>query len=346
MKKERLYQLVELLFSVVIVVGIYWIGANLRLTEKTIPVQAPVIEHRDQFYSGVIVGDSVRWVVGKKGKILRSNDRGLSWLLQKSGVNSSLQSIAAWDSLRAVIVGNNGLVLVTGDGGKNWKKIQLPGLVQNIKLLRVRIDPRGVAWLVGAMGTVYASDDAGEAWHRMAVERDQAWNDIGFPSAGKVWLVGEYGHVAVTEYKDALGKVAPNWLDVKVPAEHSLMAITFRDAQIGVIAGLDGVLLRTEDAGKRWERIPLSTTEHIFDVAFGVDSAVGVGTRGLHIKSDRSGVRWLVGRVSNEDYAWHTSVAIKGDEELISGETLGQMFHGDWKIAGRKSSDHTVDQGQ
>lgn len=336
MKKERLFQLVELILSIVIVVGIYWLGENLKLTEKTTPVEPATIERRDQFYSGVIAGDAVRWVVGKKGKILRSDDHGIDWQPQKSGVKTSLQSIAAWDAIKAVIVGNEGLVLVTENGGKVWDKVQIPGVTPDINLLRVRVDPQGVAWVVGTMGTVYASSDYGKSWRRMATQQDQAWNDIGFSAAGQVWLVGEYGHVAFTEYKETLSKTEPSWQGVKVSAEHSLMSIVFRDAQVGFIVGLDGVLLRTENAGKEWERIPLSTTEHIFDVAFDGISTVGVGSRGLRIVSDREGVNWRVGKVSNDDFAWHTSVAIKGGEELVAGATLGQMLHGEWKIAGRK----------
>lgn len=336
MKKERLFQLIELILSIAIVFGIYWLGENFKLTEKTTPVEPATIERRDQFYSGVIAGNAVRWVVGKKGKILRSDDHGITWQLQKSGVKTSLQSIAAWDALKAVVVGSEGLVLITQNGGKAWEKVQLPDVLPSVNFLRVRIDPQGVAWVVGAMGTVYASSDFGKSWRRMAMQQDQAWNDIGFSATGQVWLVGEYGHVTFTEYKETHDKAEPSWQQVKVPAEHSLMSIMFRDAQVGFIVGLDGVLLRTENAGKNWERIPLATTEHIFDVAFDGTSTVGVGSRGLRIASDRDGVNWRVGKVSNDDFSWHTSIAIKGEEELITGATLGQMLRGEWKIAGRK----------
>lgn len=325
MKKEKFFQLAEVALSLLIVVGIYWLGENLKLPEKTIPVTPSIIEGRDEFYAGVIVGEKVRWVVGKKGKILRSESNGAGWNPQNSGVKTALQGIAAWDEKKAVVVGNDGLVLLTHDSGNTWEKVQLGNEGLGVKLLKVRIDPEGVAWAVGAMGAVYASHDTGKSWRRMARTQDIAWNDVGFSPDGKVWLVGEFGHVAFADPKHVDDNGELEWQAVKVSADRSLMAIIFLDAQTALIAGLDGTLLRTKDSGKSWEKVLLPTREHIFALASNGHTTVGVGSRGLRIVSQQGGSSWEVGRVAKEDFNWHTDIAIKGEEQLIVGAGLVQM---------------------
>jgi photosystem II stability/assembly factor-like uncharacterized protein len=60
------------------------------------------------------------WAVGERGKILASNDGGLTWSRQFSPRNEDLYAVAFADGMKGMTVGAHGVVLVTHNGGINW----------------------------------------------------------------------------------------------------------------------------------------------------------------------------------------------------------------------------------
>lgn len=63
-------------------------------------------------------GDSLNgFVVGNKGKILRTINGGLNWVTQVSGVNTSLNGIYMCNALTGYICGSGGTILKTTNGG-------------------------------------------------------------------------------------------------------------------------------------------------------------------------------------------------------------------------------------
>lgn len=361
---KKLVQVIEGVASLAIVASLYLVGVYVKPREKIIHLEHPSVELRDRFLGVAVPTDKpdVLWMVGKEGKILRSEDGGKAWHVQPSGTRENLQSIAAWDSQRAVAVGNTGLILTTTDGGKTWRTVIAPKSEIDNKLLRVRIDPQGTAWAVGVMGAVLTSSDFGSTWERKVPEQDVAWNDVAFPWQDMVWIVGEFGHVmhiAAAGSKPAAVKrtvVATNagadvaagngaaadgekkfipaagWVGVKMPTNRSLMTIVFSDPQHAVVGGVEGTLLTTGDSGTTWTVVPLATKEHILDMTFAGGRWIGVGGRGLLLEGNAAGTQWQVGRVKADDYAWHAAVAPFQDKLLIAGATLIEQSQKDLKV--------------
>ena len=351
---KKLVQVIEGTVSIAIVASLYLVGMYVKPKEKIIHLDHPAIELRDRFLGVVAPPDKpgTLWMVGKEGKILRSADGGKAWHVQTSGTRENLQSIAAWDSQRAVVVGNTGLILITTDGGNTWKPSPAPKSEIDNKLLRVRIDPQGTAWAVGVMGAVLTSKDFGQTWERLIPEQDVAWNDIAFPAEGSIWLVGEFGHVmrtvapgskpvavATPEAHVASGieegkKLVPppGWAGVKMPTDRSLMTIIFSDRQHATIGGVEGTLLTTSDGGATWTQVPLATKEHILDLAYADNRWIGIGGRGLLIVGDDARTAWQVGRVKVDDYAWHAAIAPFQDKLLIAGATLLEQSRKDLNV--------------
>lgn len=348
---KKLVLAIEIVVSLAIVVSLYLVGVYVKPKEKIIHLEHPAIELRDRFLGVTSAVDkpALLWMVGKEGKILRSEDAGKVWHVQVSGTRENLQSIAAWDSKRAVVVGNAGTVLTTADGGATWHSASVPKSEVDNKLLRVRIDPQGTAWAVGVMGAVLTSSDYGNSWERKVPEQDVAWNDIAFPKAGEVWIVGEFGHAMhnaepgsrpvapkpaapvsspVIQVDNSSGPaekvfIAPDgWVSVEMPTNRSLMTIQFKDAQHALIGGVEGTLLATANGGKNWNVVPLATKEHVLDLTFSANQWIGVGGRGLLILGDTDAKSWRVGRVNAEDYAWHAAVISLQDKLLFAGATL------------------------
>ncbi len=304
--------------------------STVRLEVPRIVIDTPVIETRDRFM-GLAVVDDVIWVVGKDGKIVRSEDAGKSWVSQSTGLNTNFQSIAAWDEQTAVVVANAGKGLITSDGGQTWEEVSLP--VSDIgsgKVLRVRLDPQGRAWAVAELNVIMRSDDRGRTWQRVTQDdNDAAWNDIAFSGPGSACAVGEFGRVACTVDDGA------TWEQRPVDLEPSLMSVRFRDAEHGLAVGLSGTVLATDDAGANWRVVDVpELDQHLFDVIWTGTRWIAVGDKGVMLTGDAGATHWETGRVQSGDFSWHIALARQGAGFVTVGLNVGRWEAGQWELFG------------
>jgi photosystem II stability/assembly factor-like uncharacterized protein len=61
------------------------------------------------------------WIVGNNGRIYATTDYGISWYPQNSGVTDNLNDIKFRDENQGIVVGDNGVVRYTADGGTTWQ---------------------------------------------------------------------------------------------------------------------------------------------------------------------------------------------------------------------------------
>jgi photosystem II stability/assembly factor-like uncharacterized protein len=276
-------------------------------------VAPPPITRGDFMYGLDRLSDGTLLAAGSAGKIWRGDPSGANWRLIRTPVDGNLQDIACWDGKHAVAVGNDGAVIVSGDGGASWRKVEAPRSAVANKLLRVRTAAPGAAWAVGEMGTVLFTSDFGAAWQRRAPEDDAAWNDVAV-NAGTVWLAGEFGRLASST------DGGRTWQASASPVKSSLMAIAFRDARNGIAVGVEGVLIATADAGRSWHVLASPTREHLFDVRWDGGSWVAVGDKGQLLKGDAGGAQWQILRASADERGWHTKVLATPAHYLMAGE--------------------------
>ena len=126
--------------------------------EAATDVSHKVIEGRDAFYDGARVGEKTIIVVGKHGKILRTDDQGESWVIVSSGVDRPLFSVAFADAMHGAIVGASGAYLESADGGLTWKPRSL-GVERQLFL--VRFVQNGPGFIVGEFGTFLRTETSG-----------------------------------------------------------------------------------------------------------------------------------------------------------------------------------------
>lgn len=312
-----------------IIGGLFYAAVFVKAEPLVASLQAPTIERRDVFLGAVAPTDDVLWAAGSYGKIVRSEDRGRTWALQQTPVDEHLQAIAAWDLQRAVAVGNRGVVLVTTNGGKDWREVDAPRSDVANKLMQVRAYPNGVAWAVGEVGAVLKTSDYGMSWSRALEEKDQAWNDV-FLIGDHGWMVGEFGRIVTT--RDG----GESWQPIESPLKSSLMSVHFRDALNGVAVGLSGAILVTADGGTSWREAPRVTREHLNCVIWDGEQWVAVGDKGVRVVGVADGSRWTGGRVSDQDLSWRTQLVRVGEGFLLAGANLALLDKGRLEIIGRE----------
>ncbi|MGH8410694.1 MAG: WD40/YVTN/BNR-like repeat-containing protein, partial [Pseudomonas sp.] len=106
-------------------------------------------------------GDNVM-AFGSFGKFYQSSDAGQTWTPQVLDIDSAhLNSMAGGDDGRRMLVGEQGLVLRTADGGQHWQT--LPAFYSGSLFGIVRLSPDN--WVsYGMRGHVFVSHDFGDSW--------------------------------------------------------------------------------------------------------------------------------------------------------------------------------------
>ncbi len=141
--------------------------------------------------------------VGDRNSVYRSTDGGVSWsaVVATTAPVSNFRRIIMTDPLNGWIVGSNGVIVRTSDGGKTWAQA-FSGCISNTTSLNgVAAGSANDVWIVGGQGTIKhwtggstcASLDNVPPGHGIT----NTSNLYGVDVDGKnVWIVGDSGLVA------------------------------------------------------------------------------------------------------------------------------------------------------
>jgi photosystem II stability/assembly factor-like uncharacterized protein len=213
-----------------------------------------------------------------------------------------------------IITGNNGVVLISSDEGKTWKRQTptsdsflavdvcpdnsfialtfgnelwhsdirgenwtahtLPGQEQ---MMATTCAPDGGWWAIGGFSTIQNSTDQGETWTETSLNEDAILNNLQFVNSDDAFITGEFGLVLKTE--DG-GK---NWNYAGyLPDEFYAHASYFRSVDEGWAGGLNGFIYHTMDGGESWAKSPTGITAPIYGFV--------AGSSGLYALADNATV--------------------------------------------------------
>jgi photosystem II stability/assembly factor-like uncharacterized protein len=256
-----------------------------------------------------VVDDRVAWVSGSNGYVGKTVDGGLSWTWTKPAGFEGLdfRDIEAFDDTHAIIVnaGSPAFILLTQDGGKNWRQsyvnrdsaIFLDGMdfwdaSQGMifgdpikgKLQILRTSTAGANWddISGNLKNPVALGEAGFA---------ASGTTIKTMGKGKVWIATG-GAAANIYFSKDYGK---RWKRYSNPIIQGLnstgaFSIDFYDEKNGLVVGGDYLkdqestnnALYTKNGGKSWIKPAVSVS--------GYRSAVAYITKNVCIAGGSSGV--------------------------------------------------------
>ena len=211
----------------------------------------------------------------------------LKWTPQTSGTVHALNSIIFKSPQSGWIVGNEGTILHTDDGGNSWKP-QTSGT--QVSLTSVDSSSPPVGWVVGHDGTILHTDDGGSSWKPQTSSTTQDLKSVFFSSPQIGWAVGNYGTMLYTKnggdsWQAWSGAIA------KKPV-HSLLFIGSRVGWAIVDDFPLSIILHTNDGGDTWSQIS-QRQEYLNSLAF-VDEHEGwaVGGNGTILHTHDGGVNW------------------------------------------------------
>lgn len=214
--------------------------------------------------------------VGEHGIVALSDDAGAQWRQVASPVSVSLTAVRFADARHGVLTGHGGIVLTTADGGQTWTR---------------RLDGRQAAKL--ALEAARASGNAAEV---VAAERlvadgaDKPFFDAAMFDAQRILVIGAYGLAFFTE--DG-GQRWETWMPRLDNPKALHLHVVRRAGDTLLIAGEQGLLLRSDDAGRSFHRLASPYKGSWFTAELpNPRELVVAGLRGNVWRSTDGGAKW------------------------------------------------------
>jgi photosystem II stability/assembly factor-like uncharacterized protein len=226
---------------------------------------------------------------------------------------------------RIVAVGLRGHIVLSDDGGQNWRQAAVP---VSSDLLAVSFPTPLQGWAVGHGGVVLHSADGGASWQRQLGGEPPAADggtpsllDVHFENERTGYVVGTFNRILRT---DDGGKTWASWSEcTDNPQELHFYAI--RGGASGLyLAGEQGMVWRLDEATQRFVAIPTPYKGTLFGlVTAGRDELLVFGMRGSLFRSADRGRTWA--RIATGSSAGITGGAALPDGRLLLVDQAGGL---------------------
>ncbi|MDQ3194391.1 MAG: YCF48-related protein, partial [Bacteroidota bacterium] len=254
-------------------------------------------------------------ISGAGGTIIRSTNAGRNWLVS-AGNKKTLYKNYFINDATGFCVGESGTVLKTVDEGLTWDNL-CKFTDKHLKAIYFGNDKRG--YVAGNRGAIFKTTDLGITWTDQTHYLNLDYNDIHFRDDAVGIAAGgnpENGRAFI--YKTTNG--GTNWYEAYDSIGSGILnAITFVDNSNWLIAGNNGNILKTNDAGEHWESINLCY-EDLNSIIFS-DPKNGLvsGNDGIIYKTTDGGIVWR-SKVSGTLASLNSIKYINSDHVIAAGD--------------------------
>lgn len=242
------------------------------------------------------------------GVLVTSTDGGSHWTRHRLASPASIVSITACPDGSFAALDFYRKVWIAAPDGAAWtaRAINTPD-----NLTHVACDPGNGLWVVGSRSRILFSADKGASWESRHSGDDSILTTLQFVDAKRGHVLGEFGtHLATHDGGHTWVKQSA------LPDDFYPYAAVFRDDGKAWTSGLAGVLLRTEDGGRSWSRLPNPAAAPMYAMT-ATDRTVyafGVGGKGLVLGADG---QWASLEHGKAMPAYIAAAAAHGDDSLL-----------------------------
>ncbi|AYQ36608.1 YCF48-related protein [Runella sp. SP2] len=202
-------------------------------------------------YRYFFVNNTHGWLIGRPSNngCIATVDGGQTWTAQNlptNNFNDLLHNVYFINPLEGWIVGANGIILKTTDGGNNWIRKTSN---TNYRLINVHFLNSQQGCAVGENGIILTTSDGGESWVKQKSNTTERFLSVQYTTSLTVWAAGD------NLYKTTNG--GETWLkqSIEPVVVNSFKQIQFQDEYNGWILGSVDAFF-TNDGGIKWSKAP------------------------------------------------------------------------------------------
>jgi photosystem II stability/assembly factor-like uncharacterized protein len=213
--------------------------------------------HFNDSQNGIIVGKSV----SPNGALVKkTTNGGLSWIDNIIEEGSGINACEVKGNM-AIVVGENGLLYRSIDGGNSWVKIDL-GTEANLTDV-CAIDENNL-WLCGSNGVIMQSTDGGLHWLASDVDETVWFQSIDFTdeSRGLAVTSGGQAKIYYTENKGS------SWNVIHTTALDYVNTVNFVDENTAFVAGNNSKGYYSDRIITSWNEIDFTDATEVNDIYF------------------------------------------------------------------------------
>lgn len=277
------------------------------------------------------------YMSGPGGTVYKTTDNGQTWSGATGrysggsyiGTDANLYGLAMYQNGVPIVVGDDGLIAWSEDGGLNWSIFPSP-TTEDLHDV-VHVDYRHT-YAVGNDGVIIGSIGSyGAAWALLDSPTELKLNEITYTDSGRLIAVG----LGVVVISDDLGET---WEVVDSPTNTELIAVDATDDDNIFVVSVGGSAYKTTNGGGSWTTLDLPSGVMAWSIDF-IDEDTGVisdSYLGHHTASDSiymttdGGEDWSALDVYGEEdnLMWMRDLHFV-DEETLYGFGRGDYHFGD-----------------
>ncbi len=238
-----------------------------------------------------------------------------TWQKALERTNGDPKDVTFLDENNGWIVGNDGLVLQTNDGGLKWKELAKPA--GDLNLYSVCFLDRNTGFVGADSGKFFSTNDGGNSWLQVTVGGPKSdLEEIYFSDASNGWIMASESSGGQV-YRTTDG--GNNW-SLDLTAARDLHAMHFYAANKGIVTGKDVNNIYYTADGSSWQNASVSSLgginysrSDIYGVYMVNETtihAVGWGSTAvgleptIHIFSSDGGANWEYMPQAVENYTY------------------------------------------
>ncbi len=261
------------------------------------------------------------WIsVGEQGTILQAKANQLDhWSAIDSDQQATLNAVYYWAAQKKLMaIGENGVLLVSEDGGTQWQTIALPSQAALTGLISITAQKMIISC---ADGSILRSENNINEWELITGGSSAYPTGLIYDPLHKtaIMLTAD-GEILIS---DDGGKL---WAPVASIHEY-LTDITLIDAGKKLLASsANGTLLQSDNGGRTWSKLPPVTSASIDGLLAITDTTiVAYGEGGLLIQSNDTGNNWTILKTPVNDFV-HQLLKTDANDWLAVG-AKGLLLH-------------------
>jgi len=278
------------------------------------------------FYTLEKIGSTI-WAGGYVGGVAKSTDDGLTWTFVQTPAYTPPTYKDVWDidfinQNQGIMVGDDGMVAVTTDGGNTWNiPATVTAIIGTTRMLGVVYHEDGKVWACGYSGMIIYSPDFGVTWQRQGVG---VTVEIGY---GMTMNEDGLGFVALNNGNPDQSKIyktsdyGTTWalVNLTITGNPTLYKVRQFGSKV-VICGDSGYIGYSNDNGTTWTHYPnaagTTTSDAMRDVVMNGDIGYAVGRNSRLLKTTDGWATYET--VTNDFSVYFEGIKFRNDGSLLA----------------------------